>query len=61
MDRLRNNAFYSTQLLYSSNIFQEIRIQLRLYFQFCIPRNYSGDRLTSLPLNGKMQQKKTIT
>lgn len=60
MDRLRN-AFYSTQLPYSSNLFQAMRIQLRLYFQFCVRRNYSGDRLTNLPLNGKVQHKKTIT
>lgn len=57
MDRSRIDAFYSTQYCYSISLFQTIRTYLRLYFQFYIRRNYSGNRLTTLLQNGIAQQK----
>ena len=55
MDRPRIDAFYSTQYHYSINLFQTRRTYLRLYFKFYIGRNYSGNRLTTLPQNGIVQ------
>lgn len=60
MDRPKIDTFYSTKHLSLINLFQTMRIQLRLYFQFYIRRNYRGERLTTLPLNGNSTEKNKI-
>lgn len=55
--KLRNRPgiydFHSTQHFYLVNLFQTMTIQLRLYFQFNIRRNYSGQINLPIKWQGK--------